>query len=668
MAWAGKRYDVRLAGFGVIGREIANLMLTGAYYHLMRPLGYEGPELITETSSDTARFTRLVILISSLEAIREMREACQQQKTASPGDFVLAMLIGDLESADSAVRSEVSELRLSAQTTLCFPFPTMDSRAQLSWSQDPVIQVLRALVIPGTWDEYIDFDFNDFMSAFVDTSGYVRVAEIGLILGDEQAPSDFDSFLSANNLAASCHDAAVFVSVRGMDPMRCNQEIGVLEKLHAIATKTENLIASFVKDYSSYSEREIVVTIFSVKQREPKIGQGKNCSSALASGASPHGDLELPAFLTMGTEEEKNHRERQNARIDEGPSFIGRLHANSTDAEQWILGALLIDPSLWELVTNWTPRTSLHESCFYQERHQHVFRVIKELIAGRRAINRDTVASELMDSVGSDDEEWDEYLNQLEATVVTFNSLAKGICRYAYIVRERWLVRQKAAEEQKGDARLAEYAASALLPNQNQGKAKDSLRKRPAAQPFHINQILTDVVEAIQDQHEKSEPGYGAGLPYGIRALDDLTWGMQPGDLIVLAGQSMVGKSALLRQIVESVSVETRSTALLYCSEADPVTTGTRLVAAIAGISPADLRCARLTDDGWSRFAWALGQVHDTQLYIADSACLSRNELLSQAHTFALSHTDLRLLVIDDALMLTNVQGKAKDAFVSARV
>ena len=662
MSWMGKRYEVRLAGFGVIGQDIANLMLTGAYYHLMRPLGYEGPDISTGTSSHTACFPHLVILISSLEAIIEMREACRQQKTFSPDDFVLAILIGDLESADSALRFAINDLRRSAHLTLRFPFPTTDSRAQLSWSQDPVIQTLRVLVIPCAWDEYVDFDFNDFKSAFADTSGYVTVSEIGFIMGDVQAPSEFDAFLSTNDLAAHCHDAAVFVSVRGMHPLRFDRDIGVLNKLRAIVTKTENLVLSFVKDYSSYSEREIVVTIFAVKQRVAKNSQGENSSSGFVTSCpAPHGDWELPAFLTIGTEEEKNYREHQKVRIDDGQSFIKRLHAHSDDAEQWILGALLIDPTLWELVTNWAPRTNLDESYFYQVRHQHIFRVIKDLIADQSAINVDSVAFAMMQLNENAAEEWEEYLKQLEAAVVSFHSLAEGIRRYTNIVRERWLVRQKAAEALKGNARLTNYVASDSLPKQNQRRTEHTLRKAPNTQPIHINRILTDVVEAVQEQHSKAEPVFCTGQSYGFRALDDLTGGMQLGDLIVLAGQSMAGKSALLRQIAENLAVETENTVLLYAVDADPVKTGQRLIAAKARICPANLKCARLTDEDWSRFSWALGQLHDTKLHIADAASLSSLDLVSQAHQFAQSHTDLRLLVIDDALMLNHAQGKAKD-------
>jgi len=660
MAWMGKRYEVRLAGFGVIGQDIANLMLTGAYSHLMRPLGYERPEISTGPSSHTARFPRLVILISSLEAISEVRGACRQQKTVSPSDFVVAILIGDLESAESALRFEVDDLRRSTHLTLCFPFPTTDSRAQLSWSQDPVIQTLRALIIPCAWDEYIDFDFNDFMSAFADTSGYVSAAEIGLILGDEEAPSEFDTFLSESNLAAHCQDAAVFVSVRGMQPIRFNQEIGVLNKLRAIVTKTENLILSVVKDYSSYSETNIFVTIFAIKRRVAKNDQGENHSFGfMTSDPASVGDRELPAFLTIGTEEEKNCGEHQKVCIDDGQSFIGRLHAHSDDAEQWILGALLIDPSLWELVTNWAPQTNLDESCFYRVRHQHIFRVIKELIAGQSTINVDSVASALMQLDGNAAEGREEHLKQLEATVVSFHSLAEGIRRYTYIVRERWLVRQKAAEELKGRARLTNYVASESLSKQNQRRTEHTLRVVPITQPIHINRIVTDVVEAIQEQHSKAEPVSCTGQSYGFRALDDLTGGMQPGDLIVLAGQPMVGKSALLRQIVENLAVETENTVLLYAIDADPVTTGHRLIAAKARICPVDLKRGRLSDEGWSRFSWAVGQLHDTKLHIADAASLSSLDLVSQSQQFARSHSDLHLLAIDDALMLNHSQQKA---------
>ena len=71
---------------------------------------------------------------------------------------------------------------------------------------------------------------------------------------------------------------------------------------------------------------------------------------------------------------------------------MARLNARSDDAEEWILGALLIDSNLWDLVVNWGAHTRLDEFCFYRARHQHVFRAIKDLIADRKAVISASVA------------------------------------------------------------------------------------------------------------------------------------------------------------------------------------------------------------------------------------------------------------------------------------
>lgn len=451
MAWAGKRYEVRIAGFGVIGQDIANLMLYGTHSSLVRPVGYDLPWSPFEPPTDE-RELRLVVLISASETLDQVLSACQQLKAKGNDDYVLAVLISDIDEANPAQCAAHMALRQAADTTLCFPYEQEACGWQRGWKQEPIIQTLGALIAPSAWDEYVDFGFDDLCEVFSETSGYARVAETRFEVGDGNAIAEFEKFVRENDLETHCRDAGVFLSIRGVQAMRLNRDLELSQKLRNIMEDSDRLVLSMVNDYSDYAGTNVFVTVIAVG-RNQNTGRERrqyalptSCDEQLSEALG-----DLPLFLQSVSATGAVTVGQRMPNTSRDARLLAQLHTHSDDAERWILGALLADPNIWELVKGGTPRTSVDELCFYHERHRLIFRAIQALITYHETVNRDNVIAWLVPREDVDVTSLADYLEQLETSLVSFYGFAPAVSHYAYIVRERWLLREKAAEELQHD-------------------------------------------------------------------------------------------------------------------------------------------------------------------------------------------------------------------------
>jgi hypothetical protein len=258
MGWAGKRYGVKIAGFGVVGNDIARLMMTGPLSSLVRPLEYEEPSLPGDPD--------MLILLSGIETLLEVTAACRLLITKFPEDFVTLWLIGDIESASSETNVEIAALRKLALVTLIFPFPTHDVLAQPAWSPDPIIQTLSALVVPSLWDEFIDFDFYMLRDVFANTSGYVSVAQHYFNQGDENMQAELTRFLHSNQLVSLTRDAAgIFISIRE-NRVKLSTVIVITHITKSIiGPKNSIVLSSIVRDSTLPNQGDLLITIFSAK-------------------------------------------------------------------------------------------------------------------------------------------------------------------------------------------------------------------------------------------------------------------------------------------------------------------------------------------------------------------------------------------------------------------
>lgn len=319
-----------------------------------------------------------------------------------------------------------------------------------------------------------------------------------------------------------------------------------------------------------------------------------------------------------------------------------RVPPHSLEAEQSVLGGLLLDNQAWDRIGD-----MVGDHDFYRDEHRRIYRHIRKLLEFGKPADVVTVA-EALDAAGESEHTGGlAYLGQLAANTPS----AANIRRYAEIVRERSILRRLVATAD-------EIGASALSPL---GRDAKTLLDEAEAKIFaiaeagsrhtegflHINPLLTQVVEKIQELHDRDNPSDITGVPTGFLDLDEKTSGLQPGDLIIVAGRPSMGKTAFALNIAENVAVDTGLPVAVFSMEMGGSQLAMRMLASIGRLDSHRVRTGRLTDDDWSRLSSALGKLHEAPIFIDESGGLNPVDLRARARRLHRQCGQLGLIVID---------------------
>ncbi len=324
-----------------------------------------------------------------------------------------------------------------------------------------------------------------------------------------------------------------------------------------------------------------------------------------------------------------------------------RVPPHSVEAEQSLLGGLLLDNQAWDKVGD-----LINEGDFYRDEHRRIFRQIVRLFTTGKPADVVTVA-EALDAAGDGEHSGGlAYLGELAANTPS----AANIRRYAEIVRERAILRQLVSA---GD----EIATNALNPmgrdaksllDDAESKVFEIAEKGAAHQQgfVHINPLLTQVVERIQELHDRDNPSDITGIPTGFLDLDQKTSGLQPGDLIIVAGRPSMGKTAFALNIAEYVAVEQGLPVGVFSMEMGGAQLAMRMLASLGRLDSHKVRTGRLNDDEWSRLSFALGKMHEKPLYIDETGGLNPLDLRARARRLARQFGGKLGLIVIDYLQL----------------
>ena len=332
-----------------------------------------------------------------------------------------------------------------------------------------------------------------------------------------------------------------------------------------------------------------------------------------------------------------------------------RIPPHSIEAEQSVLGGLLLDNAAFDKIAD-----LVGEADFYRDEHRRIYRQIRKLLERGKPVDVVTVAESLDLAGEGGDTGGLDYLGELAANTPS----AANIRRYAEIVRERAVLRQLVTA---GD----EIAGSALNPL---GRDPKQLLDEAEARVFaiaeggfrhqtgfvHINPLLTQVVERIQELHDRDNPSDITGLPTGYHDLDAKTSGLQAGDLLIIAGRPSMGKTSLALNMAEYVAVEVGLPVAVFSMEMGGTQLAMRMLSSVGKLDAQRVRTGRLNDDEWSRLSFALGKMHEAPLYIDETAALNPIDLRARARRLHRQCGKLGLIVID-YLQLMSVSGHGEN-------
>tara|TARA_R110000851_G_scaffold333531_2_gene515004 strand:+ start:95440 stop:96888 length:1449 start_codon:yes stop_codon:yes gene_type:complete len=319
-----------------------------------------------------------------------------------------------------------------------------------------------------------------------------------------------------------------------------------------------------------------------------------------------------------------------------------RVPPHSIEAEQSVLGGLLLDNAAFDRVTD-----LLGDDDFYRYDHRLIWQHITRLISLTRPADVVTVHESLSSAGKAEELGGLSYLNALAHNTPS----AANIRRYAEIVRERSMLRKLVSVAD-------EISAAAFSP---QGKEARQLLDEAEARVFQIAQegsrgtvgfqeiqpLLTQVVERIDELYHREGDSDVTGVPTGFVDLDRMTSGLQAGDLVIVAGRPSMGKTSFSMNIAEHVAIEQGLPVAVFSMEMGAVQLAMRMVGSVGMLDQHRMRTGKLTAEDWPRLTHAVQQVQEAQIYIDETPALSAMEVRARSRRLARQCGQLGMIVID---------------------
>ena len=338
-----------------------------------------------------------------------------------------------------------------------------------------------------------------------------------------------------------------------------------------------------------------------------------------------------------------------------------RVPPHSIEAEQSVLGGLLLDNAAYERLTD-----LLGESDFYRHDHRLIWQHIARLIGLSRPADVITVNESLASAGKSEEVGGLAYLNALAHNTPS----AANIRRYAEIVRERSMLRKLVAVAD-------DIAATALNP---QGKEARQLLDEAESRVFKIAQegarssqgfqeiqpLLAQVVERIDELYHREGDNDVTGIPTGFVDLDRMTSGLQAGDLVIVAGRPSMGKTSFSMNIAEHVAINQGLPVAVFSMEMGAVQLAMRMLGSVGMLDQHRMRTGKLQTDDWPRVTHAVQRMQGAQVYIDETPGLSAVDLRARARRLARQCGQLGMIVIDYIqLMSSNGSGENRATEIS---
>ena len=331
-------------------------------------------------------------------------------------------------------------------------------------------------------------------------------------------------------------------------------------------------------------------------------------------------------------------------------SDIHKLPPQSIEAEMSILGGILIDNDAINRVLE-----LLGPEDFYRESHRKIFSGMLELSERREPCDLITLTETLKRRGDLDTSGGASYL----ATLVDYVPTAANIGYYCKIVKERALNRRlitvateivtKGYEDQSDVNELLDNAQKSLFE-----LSENKLRP----QYFPVKAIIKDTFKILQTLYEKKEQVTGTAT--GYIDLDQMTAGLQPGDLVIIAARPSMGKTTLALNIASHASAEAKNRvgSVIFSLEMGKEQLVMRLLSSIARVDAGRMRTGHFHDTDWPKLQKAADILFKSDIFIDDTPAISVLELRSKARRLKSEH-DIGLIIVD---YLQLMRGSASNA------
>lgn len=325
---------------------------------------------------------------------------------------------------------------------------------------------------------------------------------------------------------------------------------------------------------------------------------------------------------------------------------LGRIPPQSIEAEQSVLGSMLIDKEVVPVVME-----ILKPEDFYRPDHREIYNVIIELFDKAQPIDLITVSERLklhgkLELVGGL-----EYLSNIATEVPT----TANVRHYSKIVEEKALLRKliKASSDIVDLGFNASEEVSYILDKAEQS-VFDILQKRSSQGFVPIKDVLVDTFNNLEEMYNNK--GNITGIPTGFTDLDFKTSGLHNSDLILIAARPAMGKTAFALNLAQNAAVNSHVPVAVFSLEMSKDQLVNRILCSEAMVDSNKMKTGKLEDNDWQKVAKALAPLSEAPIYIDDTPGVSITEIRAKCRRLKLEH-NLGLVVID---YLQLMQGSGK--------
>jgi len=325
---------------------------------------------------------------------------------------------------------------------------------------------------------------------------------------------------------------------------------------------------------------------------------------------------------------------------------LGRVPPQSIEAEQSVIGCMLLDKEVIPTVTE-----LLKPEDFYRADHREVYEAILDLFEKAEPIDLITVSEQLKSRGSLDKVGGLEYLTYMANAVPT----TANARHYARIVEEKSLLRKliKASSEIVNMGYEASEEVSIVL-DKAEKSIFDILQKRNSQGFSHIKDVLVDTFNKLEELYNNK--GAVTGIPTGFIDLDYKTAGLHNSDLILIAARPAMGKTAFALNIAQYAAVHRHVPVAIFSLEMSKEQLVNRMLCSEAMVDSHKMRTGQLEDDDWQKVARALGPLSEAPIYIDDTPGASVMEIRAKCRRLKLEK-NLGLVVID---YLQLMQGRGR--------
>lgn len=318
------------------------------------------------------------------------------------------------------------------------------------------------------------------------------------------------------------------------------------------------------------------------------------------------------------------------------------------EAEQTVLGTILLhEKSLFKILE------ILEPDDFYREAHKHIFRAMVRLFEKSEPQDLITVTNILRDRKQLDAVGGPAYL----ASLTDIIPLTGNIVHHAYIIRQKSILRRLIRTSSDIAARCYEEQGDidTLVDEAEQSIFEIARSKsNQAFQPLSV--IVPRAFERVEKLFQRKE--HVTGVATGYNELDRMTAGLQPSDLIILAGRPSMGKTALAMNMVQHAALIEKVPVAVFSLEMSMEQLALRMLCSVGRIDSQRIRTGRLHDSDWPKLTRATGMLTDAPIYIDDTPAISVLEMRAKTRRLKAEH-NVGLVVVD-YLQLMKGRGRAE--------